>query len=175
MKVAAKLSGLLAIGLLFGCESQSHPLGPATEPVLAATRSMERVVLVEEHVFLENPCTEGTPELIDLNLTTEFVFFSLEDAEGGVRYWIRGRVLEGTGVGESSGVTYRLRWTTHEQAHLRAGPDGDSQERVLLHANLLLIAPRQPPIAVHLLYLLTTDARGEIRAERERIDIRCPA
>jgi hypothetical protein len=171
MKAAASLAGLLAFGLLVGCESQPHPLQPDSGPAFAATRSMERVVLVEDNVFLVHPCRA---ELIDLSITTEFVLFSVGDAQGGLRSWIRARVLEATGVGEWSGVAYRLKLTTLEQYHLREGTDGDPQERVHLRANALLVAERQPPITVHLLYVLTTDARGEVRVELDRTAIRCP-
>jgi hypothetical protein len=170
MKIATLLCGTLALAALVGCEAQSHPIAAGAEPAFAARPSMERTIF-EERVLLDHPCAG---ELIDLELTTELIVFSHVDGRGGLNQWVRISAA-GSGVGEQSGTTYHFKANASEQEQVRLGPQGELQQRTILQVNTLLRAPRLPSATAHLTFLLSTDARGQLRAEVDRISLRCPS
>jgi hypothetical protein len=170
-RVPLAIMPLLLGSILFvGCEGPSASSLPE-EPSFSAG-PVERVLVVEDDVLLEHPCTG---ELIEMTMTVQFLFFTAENAAGGQLAWTQANIMEGVGIGQETGVEYRWHTVLREQLRLTPSPHGGVQQTALFRASGVISTPGERPFKALILILVATNAHGEVTAEFELRSDPCPS
>jgi hypothetical protein len=158
----ARVPLLLGSILLVGCDGPSASLLP-DEPSLSAG-PVERVLVVEDDVLLEHPCTG---ELIEMTMTVQFLFFAAESAAGGQLAWMQANITKGIGIGQETGAEYRWHAVLREQPRLRSSPHGGVQQTTLFARSAerlsgqSAVAHLAAPAVAHPAYLPSAQSEGK--------------
>jgi hypothetical protein len=170
MKNRLDASAMLALFALAGCGGDRHPVGIDLTPASSPSAQLQREVVTENNVFFENPCTG---EVIALDITSQTLYFTREDPAGGLLYWIHINTLRSTGVGEETGAVYQFHVSNRAQVRMRVSPQGEGQAIELFRANAVVTAPGQERFLVHMVFVVTANALGEVSTRIDRFEAHC--
>ena len=161
---------LVGVALLAACQQGDGPAAPSTAasvPLAAAVTHFRDKDILTNDLVVENTCT-GEDVLLHLDQLFMIKEVSVEGKffHGHITFLDRGT----TGVGLTSGATYRQTGAEQEFLHLKG--EVASSRRVEVTVNLIGKGS-VPNLLFHEILRLTVSPAGEVKIEFDRINEVC--
>ena len=157
---------LIGVALLAACQQGDGPAAPSTAPsgplAAAVTHFSAKDIIIEDQV-VQNPCT-GESVLLHIDQLFMIREVSVEGKffHGHITFLDRGT----TGVGLTSGATYRQTGAEQEFLHLKG--EVASSQRIQVTINLIGKG-RVPNLLVHEILRVTVSPAGELKVAFDKV------